>query len=273
MKKVLVGLGIGCGVLIIVGIVGVVAGGYWLKKKSGPLIEMSRRAETQKAEFAHLNEEFPFTAPVEGELMKLDEARLLDYLAVRESALPAYRDFEAKAKSEGERLKQGGDRPKYGEALGAGVTIAGLVIDVRDAYLKGLRDKGMSPREFAAITAAVYGTRVRQGMQQVAEQAPAALAQVDESIRQMEEQLKAPGLTPEQRQAFEENLKALRESRATLESSAAPAGDSAVVTANAALLDQHTERIESLMNNAFDLFAVEEDWSKSMQSIVPNKQS
>lgn len=155
MKKVLIGVGIGCGTLVLAGVALAIVGGFWAKKNLGNVAAMGEEMKAQEAQFQKLEQEYPFTPPTADRPVTLTEDRLRAYLAVRDRALPLHRDFEAKA--EALRAKnQGQEKPDLSATLEAANLIAGLMSSVRKAYLEGLGEQHMSPREFGAITTSLY---------------------------------------------------------------------------------------------------------------------
>ena len=110
-KKVLIGVGVGCGVLMLVAVIAAVAGGLWLKKASDVTAGFEQVSDQQEV-LAELEREFPFDAPGEDELLTLDEQRLAAYFAIREEALPVFQAFEQKGKDfEAKHGKNDSDSP------------------------------------------------------------------------------------------------------------------------------------------------------------------
>src|SRR5688572_3292089 len=150
-KKVLVGVGIGCGSLMLLGLIALGVGAWWVKGKVDGIVETGQKMQAAGQELAELDRSFPYTPPPEGEVLALNEARLIDYLAVRETALPVYAEFEKKA--EAFKAKHGdNEEADVGAAMQATSMMTELLIQVHGAYAAGLKKHSMSPREFRTIT-------------------------------------------------------------------------------------------------------------------------
>ncbi|HEY8208354.1 MAG TPA: hypothetical protein VIG99_12780 [Myxococcaceae bacterium] len=240
MKKVLIGVGIGCGTLMVAGIALAVVGGLWAKKTLGNVAAMGEEVKAQEAEAGQLNQEYPFTAPTKDRPVALTEDRLTAYFAVRDRTMPIHRDFEAKAK-EFQSRHPNQEKPDLSAALEATNMVAGLLRELRKGYLQGLREQKMSPREFGAITTAIYTSGLGKVM---AAQRPMLQKQIDVLTAQ------ARTATGEQKELLEKQIEALQ---ATLQSMPPPR-DEATMTANADLLEQYKDRIKKDANPAFDMW-------------------
>jgi hypothetical protein len=154
VKKVLIGVGIGCGVIVLLSVVALVAGGIWAKNKMGNVVELGQTMKVQTEELKALNAKFPFSAPPAGQPLKLEEERLKRYLTVRQLLIPVQTRFEEKA----QELKTKSDKEEIGlgEGLAAAGAMAQLMTDLRAALIEGLRQQEMSPREFHATSRVVY---------------------------------------------------------------------------------------------------------------------
>ncbi len=277
MKKVLIGVGIGCGVLVLLGIIGVGVAGYWVKEKVGGTVASMQKASTQvKAQekaLAELNKSYPYTPPDEGEVPVLEESRLLDYLAVRERALPVFQEFEQKSQAFNEQ-HEGDETPDIGAAMQAVGMATELFSNVRAAYIEGLEQHRMSPSEFHTITRTLYASLVTD----VTDKAMKANAQAQASLKQtrdeLREKLEDEKLSEEVRAALaqqEEMLSAQLESFPT-EEEEVPEGtvlseeSKAAAAANLSLLEKHKDRIESAASLAFDGFLLG-DYSPGMTGL------
>jgi hypothetical protein len=165
MKKVLIGLGIGCGVILLAGVGLMVAAGFWAKKNLGGTFEATQQIQAQEAELMTLNTSYPFDVPAQGALVALDEKRLETYLAVREEALPVFKTFEQKAEEFEQKYgeKNEGQAPDFSAAMAATNLMMGLVVEVRAAYIAGLKKHSMSPAEFQALTHTLQTSMVADG--------------------------------------------------------------------------------------------------------------
>ena len=165
MKKVLIGVGIGCGVLLLAGVGLMVAAGYWAKNNLGGTFEATQRIQTQEEELVKLNTRYPFEDAPQGEVLALDEKRLETYLAVREETLPVFKAFEQKSEEFEQKYgdKNQGQAPDITAAMAATNLMMGLMVDVRGAYIAGLTKHGMSPAEFQALTHTLQTSMLAEG--------------------------------------------------------------------------------------------------------------
>jgi hypothetical protein len=165
MKQVLIGVGIGCGVLLLAGVGLVVAAGSWAKDHLGGAFEATQRLQAQEAELVRLDTRYPFEDAPRGQVLALDEKRLDAYLAVREETLPVFKAFEQK--SEAFEQRHGDTNPGQAEEIHAAVAATnlsvGLAVDVRAAYIAGLTKHGMSPAEFQALTHTLRTSLLAEG--------------------------------------------------------------------------------------------------------------
>lgn len=149
-KKVWVGVGIGCGTLVLIAIIAVGGGIWWMKHKFAGLADLGAKVQAQKSQLAALEKKYPFTPPADGELT-LQEPRLQDYLAIRTDANTAFQKFEAQA----DALKQKKDA-SVTESVQAVQNLMALGLDVEHRYIQGLDQHRMSPSEFQALTDVAY---------------------------------------------------------------------------------------------------------------------
>ena len=264
-KKVLIGVGVGCGVLLLLVAGVVIAGGLWAKKKFDDTTAGLSQLSEQSEALAALENDFPFEAPGEDELLQLDEKRLTAYFAIREEALPVFQAFEKKGKAfEEKHGKNDPDNPNFGAAVEAMGLMGQLVADTRASYIESLKKHRMSPREFHAITRTLYATYVAGAMQGM----EAATAQQRESMTQVVEgidaQLEDEKLGEEQRAVLQAQRDALYAQVEAMEAgmaAQAPTSEKskAALAANAALLEKNQERIKKVANPAFDAFILDGD--------------
>ena len=268
-KKVLIGVGVGCGVLLLLVAGVVVAGGLWAKKKFDDTTAGLSQLSEQSEELAALENDFPFDAPGEDELLQLDEKRLAAYFAIREEALPVFKGFEEKSKAfEEKHGKNDPDSPNFGAALEGMKLMGQLVADTRASYIASLKKHRMSPREFHAITRTLYATYMAgamQGMQAASAQQRESLTKVVEGL---DAQLEDEKLGEEQRtmlQAQRDALYAQIEAMETGMAEQEPTSEKskAALASNAALLEKNQERIKNFANPAFDAFILDGDVGSS----------
>jgi len=270
MKKVLLGVGIGCGVLVLLGIIGVGVAGYWAKQKLGGVMEASQKVQAQQQELAELESSYPFTPPDEGEVLELQEARLSDYLAIRESALPIYQDFEHKSDEINKEHEQGKGPGDIGAAMKAGSMLMTLMTDMRAAYISGLKQHRMSPSEFQSITHAIYNTYTGAAMQELKKATAAQREPLEQMLSEVQTKLDGANLSEEERTALEEQESELQDQLAALDEAAeeqpgTPA-HGATLDANRALLEKFKERIEKGFNPAFDSFVADGNLAPSAET-------
>ena len=258
-KNIWIGLGVGCGALIILAIVGVVGAGVWFKHKLGGTVEAAKQMNAQKKELTKLDQKYPFTAPADGAPLALTKDRLEVYLAIRGDALPVYKDFEAKTKAfnAAHQHHDGDASMKDVSAAFEGVgMLSKLMTQLRATYIASLDERHMSPKEFSTITGAIYGAEIGAG--RTAERAAITqqLAQIDAQIQS------AP--TPEAKQALEQAKQMLEKEQKNMPSAA---GD-AQLQANAALIAPYKDQIDKVANPAFDVFVTDADgnFAKQMQA-------
>ncbi|WP_163997729.1 hypothetical protein [Pyxidicoccus caerfyrddinensis] len=262
MKKVLIGVGVGCGLIILVGVGLLVAGGLWAKNTFGGSIEAGQKLAAQEEELAKLNQSIAFQAPPEGEVLALDAKRLETYFAVREGALPVFKAMEQKA--DAFEKEHGGDDKKnanFGAAVDAANMMMTMTVDVRAAYLEGLKKHGMSPAEFQTITTTVYTSLMADGM----EQAQGALKQSREAMEKqlaaLDKKLEGDSLSDEERTQTEEAQTHLRTAIEAMEKGEANPGlgnltaeGRKVAAANVALLKTYDKQVQAMASSAFDSF-------------------
>ena len=265
MKKVLIGVGIGCGVIILVGFGLLFAGGMWVKNKFGGTIEAAQKMQVQEQELVQLNQSHPFQPPPQGEVLALDAKRLDTYLSVREGALPVFKSFEEKAKAFED--KYGGEEGKKNADIGAAMEAAnlmmGMVADVRASYIDNLKKHGMSPAEFQTITSTVYASMVAEGMAQVQDAMAQGREKLEQQLDELEEKLASDTLSEEERAQLEEAQGQLQVTLASLDEGTAQGAqgelsDEAkkVAAANVELLKKYEERVTVMAHTAFDGFVM-----------------
>lgn len=261
MKKVLVGLGIGCGVLVLLAIVGVGVAGFWAKKTFGGVVEAGQQMQAQQQELTQLNQSYPFTPPPEGEVLKLQEARLNDYFAIREATLPLFKEFDNK----GKELQNKGEEASVSDALKATNLLAEFMTKTRSAYIENLKKHRMSPKEFATITGAIYSSYMADSVGKVNE----AMAEQREDFEKAREELDAKladeSLSEEERTMLEQQRDTLQAQLDAIDENAGagmPHVDGKtqeVASVNVKLLEKFKTRIEQAYNPGLDALLMNED--------------
>lgn len=154
-SKALKIVGIGCGAMVLIAVIGVALAGYWVKGKVEGMGEWAEKMETQQKELNALEEQFAFKAPAEGETVELTEARLSKYLAIRRGLEPAMAKFEASSKK---LEKKNGEEASMSDGLAALSAMGDLTFEVRAAFIAQLQQAKMSPSEFHAIRDSILMT-------------------------------------------------------------------------------------------------------------------
>jgi hypothetical protein len=156
VKKVLIGVGLGCGGVIFVGVIALMAGGMWFKGKAQGLAHDAEQVQSLEQRVVELNQRYAFTEPPKGQPLQLSERRLQDYLQIRLVLKPLVDGFQARARQfeppKGEPSKQ----PDLSRSLQALGMMTEMRSELSSKWLDELERQGMSPREFRAITVAVY---------------------------------------------------------------------------------------------------------------------
>jgi hypothetical protein len=255
VKKVFIGVGIGCGVLLVVLIIAMVAGGLWAKGQfegaAEGMTQDSEKMQQQEQRVVELNKKYSFDAPPEGQPILLTEERLQDYFAVRAALKPVLANYEER----GKQLKQSeGKRPDIRQSFEAYGTLMGMVADVRMKWLDALAKEQMSPREFHAITASVYGSQFGEAMGKVKQNQRAMFEQLKAGL---EQQVKDGRLPPEMRAQIQEQITEVQKKIDALPPpTAEPSDVQKIYAANTALLEKYKDQIEQDATRGLDMFLV-----------------
>ncbi|WP_164017831.1 hypothetical protein [Pyxidicoccus trucidator] len=264
MKKVLIGVGIGCGVILLLGIGAVVAGGFLFKKTFGGTLEAGQKMSAQEEQLTKLNQEHTFQAPPQGEVLALEPKRLETYFAVRESALPAFKALEQKAEAFEQEHggEEGKKNPSFSAAMDATNLMMSMMVDVRAAYIEGLKQHDMSPAEFQTITGTVYASLMAEGLDQAREGMKQGRAALEKQLEEMDTKLEGDALSDEERTQLEEAQGQLQAAIDAMDQGAGQAGEPLseegrkVTAANVALLKKYEDRVQLMANAAFDSFVL-----------------
>lgn len=153
MSKVLIGVGAGCGAVIFVGVIVLVAGGMWAKGKIDETAQSGDKMQGLEQRVTSLSQRYAFSEPPKGQPLALSEGRLQDYLRIRMALKPVLDDFEVKAR---QFAPQKGEQVGLTKSLQAIGMMNELRADLSAKWMEELERQKMSPREFHAITATVY---------------------------------------------------------------------------------------------------------------------
>lgn len=241
-------VGIGCGILLLVLLVGSLVVYKACGSTIGELWGTGRKAAQHQKQLEKLDRDFPFEAPSGDQAVRLDEGRLTAYLAIRKAAFDSFKsrtgELEALGK-EMEAKKARNEQPSMVEVKKIMTLAAGLVNDTRGAYVAGLTEHGMSPTEFRAITTTLYGGS--------GDSAPVDTAQQESLDRQIAQ--KKVDLASEQdsqrRTLIDAELKALQAQRNAADGLFG-IGDPGVLAANSGLIAARKPDIDALRDPALD---------------------
>lgn len=258
MKKVLIGVGIGCGVLIVLGGIAMVGGAWFVGHKVASVAQSAEKAtqqmQAQQKQMEELDRKYPFTEPAQGQPLALTDDRLQAYLAIREAALPIFENFKKQSSEFDAKHKNAGQMVALSAASEAVGMFGELRAKLAESYAENLEKQKMGPAEFGAITGAIYSAGMGAAMAAQHDNIKKQVAEIDKQIAQATDpQVKA----------------ALEQSKATLEQMAGNAPDpkvAATFAANAKLTEKYKDRIEKAVNPAFDMFVMNGDsFEKQLQ--------
>jgi hypothetical protein len=262
VKKVLIGVGIGCGVLVLFGVIAVVAGGFWVKSKAQELAQGGEKAQGMEKRVVAANQRYAFTPPQQGQPIQLTESRLQDYLKVREAMLPVFKDFDAKAQ------KLNGKEDGLNKSLQAFGLLSDLRADLTAKWLEELERQKMSPREFHAITAAVYTS----GLGKMKAELPKQTRTMYEQLKQqLQKQAGDESLPEEARTAAREQLGAIDQQLAELpKEEAMPPELQKRYSENFALVDKYKDQIAPATPAGHEIFLLgtDNEMSKAFQKAL-----
>lgn len=273
-NKVLVGVGIGCGVLVLLGVIGGGVVAYMAKKTFGGAIEAGQQMAAQENDLKALEQSFPFTTPAEGEVLALQEARLNDYFSIRESALPLFKEFEQKA--EALNNKADGEMASIGDGIKAGAMVAELMSKTRGIYIENLKKHRMSPREFHAITTAIYTSAFTNQMGQMKQGLDGQREQSEKMLAEVRTKLEDANLSEEERTQLQEQesvlqaqVDAMSETELAADMPQLDEKAQGVAAANLELIQKFDERIKTAYNPAFDSLIMTPDMAGGVGGVAP----
>jgi hypothetical protein len=174
---------IGCGAVLIVGIIVIAAGGFFARNKFKEFTQGSGDYEKKKQQ---LSKDHPFTAPANG---VITENQLQRFLAARKQIYAVYQRYEGEFKW----LEK--EKPD----LSVVTKGWGFWKDVRAEHAKALVAQKMSPEEYQYIVNAVYKTWAAAGTKEALKDqsfSDTAEKNLRELIEGIDKQLKDPS-TPD----------------------------------------------------------------------------
>jgi hypothetical protein len=254
-NKVLIGVGIGCGAIVLVGVIAVVAGGIWVKGKveeaSQEIGKSAEKMQSLEQRSAELNQRYTFAAPPKGQPLELSEDRLKDYLAVRAALKPVLEDFEVKAKN---FAPPKGEQASIGKSLQALGMMTDLKANLNSKWVDELDNQKMSPREFHAITAAVYTAEWGKAKGEAPQRQRTRLEQLKLGLTKVAND---SSLTGEQREDARQQLANVDKQLAALPSANTPPPESQkIFEANAVLSEKYKKKIEEASSVGLDVLLV-----------------
>lgn len=161
-SKALKVIGIGCGALVLLGIIGVSAGAYWVKGKVQGMGEWAQQMEAQSKELTALEQKYPFEAPPEGEALKLSSEQVEKYLAIRRGLSPAFEKFEEDSKK---FKKKDGEEASMSEGISALGALGDMSLEFRASFVEQLKAQRLGPSEYHAISQAILAGGFEEGGQ------------------------------------------------------------------------------------------------------------
>lgn len=266
MKKVLIGVGIGCGALVLIAIIGMVAVGVWAKGKVEGVAQGSEKMQEQEKRITQLNERYAFTPPPQGQPILLEEDRLKDYFAIRAAMKPVLAEYEEKGKK---FEKQPGEQANLNEGLEALGLVMEMMGTVRSKWLDQLESKKMSPQEFYAISAAVFssGLGVEMGNWKQNER-----KMYEQLKAEMERQAADEANDPTSREEARQQAKEMEAKLAALPPEDAPPPESAKIhEANAELLKKYSKEVEEGASLGLEAYIGGADMGAAFQDAIEQK--
>lgn len=250
MNKVLVGVGIGCGSLVLIGIVASVAVGLWAKGKMeesgislGQLEETGKRTQAVQKQIVALNSKYPFQAPPKGHPARLEEERLKEYLGVRAALTPLHQEIEQQVEALKPKEGEKGDVQNTFKAIGM---MSQLFTGVREKWVVELDQRRMSPREYGAITSALHASRLGHASGRLRDT-------MMETKQELEAQAADERLTKVDRARARRRVKEVEAQLARLPATEADPGEITELHAhNAQLAEKYQKDLETYANPAFD---------------------
>ncbi|HLT30203.1 MAG TPA: hypothetical protein VK013_09165 [Myxococcaceae bacterium] len=255
MKKVLIGVGIAFGALVLLGMVGLFAAGMWAKKSLGGMTEGLEEIEANSARAEKLNARFAFDDPGEDRLVALKSDRFQIWLKVGQETQEKYEAWAAELEKEGNTGPQQGVKGVQ-DAFAKMKLGTRMISELQEATLNSLESAGMSPAEFRAITNTVLKGLSFQMTEQMNASFAESLKQMETSRAEAKAALENPDLSAEERAmrekmvaAMEENVERLKQQMNEAEQDP----DRKLLLANAPLIESHKEVIQEVAAGAFSI--------------------
>ncbi|MCI0417560.1 hypothetical protein L0222_32740 [bacterium] len=189
---------IGCISVVVIGVIALGVGGYFVKTWFTEKKETFKNVlGTEDSEYgkktAELNEKYPFTPPADNIVR---ENQLQRFLAVRKEMNVVYKQHEAEIKKMTDK-----PNPTASDALGG----LSIINDIHMAQLTGLQAQNMSKDEYEYLRRMVYINWVAMTVNQALEspKRDEMVEQQKRSLAELDQQLQNPDLPAEQRQQLQ----------------------------------------------------------------------
>ncbi len=185
---------IGCLSVIVVSVIALGVGGYfvknWFTEKSKTIENVLGTDDSEYGKkVSELNQKYPFTMPADNIVR---EDRLQKFLAVRKDMNLVYKQHEAEIKKIADNQNTPGDLLRGAE----------FINDLRNTQVKSLQAQNMSKDEYTYLVQMVYinwVTMMADKVLQAQEGGTSTVEQHQKSIDEIDRQLQIPNLPEEQR--------------------------------------------------------------------------
>ena len=257
MKKVLIGVGIAFGALVLMGVIGLIAAGMWAKKSLGGMTEGFEEigANTERAE--KLNERFGFEDPGEDRVVALKADRFQIWLKVGEETQKKFEAWSAELEKEGFNDAPHPEGVKgMKDAMAKMQVGTRMITELQATTLDALESARMSPAEFRAITNTVMRGLTFQMTEQMSTTFAESLKQMEKARADAKAALEKPDLSAEERQMREQMLASMDENFERIQAQMKEMEqdpDRELLLANASLIETHKETIEKVAAGAFSM--------------------
>ena len=157
MKKLL----IGCLVIVVLGVVAFMAGGYFLYRAASPMVQSARDAWTRMSELGEIEKDIKntasYAAPASGELT---EAQMQRFARVQDGVRAAlgqrFDEIEKKYESLNTDVEKGGREPSFTEAMSALSDMATVFVQARRYQVEAMNKEGFSQAEYTWVRSQVF---------------------------------------------------------------------------------------------------------------------
>jgi hypothetical protein len=246
-------IAIGCGCLLLLGMVAVVGlvgwGAWWAKGKITEATGGFGKIAAKTGEIDRWEKKAnanAYARPADG---VIPEARFDKFLETRKQVYSVYERFEPELRSLQKKAEAAGDKLRPSDLWAAGSTLAEAFGEIRLAQMKALAGQGMSEEEYRDIQLAVYKSAWASDAERESGKMPAEAVSttMSEVARQMQETMRA-GLEAAQKEAVpgsdkvsEDDVKKLQEEMTQMGQEAGQALE--VPRANVELFRKHEAEI------------------------------